>query len=605
MKKFILSLTLLTLVAMVSHASVTIDSYKFPDNVFRSYVSSNFDSNKDGVLSDSELAAVNIIQVPNKNIGNLQGIEYFTNLTYLDCSYNTMRDLFLSSLTKLRSLKCNNMGLSNLSISSSIESIDCSYNNLSGQRSFFGMTNLREINCSYNQMTLLSFKNCTNLEKVSCHHNQLNKYIDFGGCSKLDNISFEHNKILYYEISKTIQTIPNAPSAYSYIYVYESYSGEEGNEVSPKQVKQLKDKSWKVQAMSDEDHTYTFNGIGVDVDSDNFPDPIFLEYLKALNQVRYDMYLSPAEIEAFTELDLNGKGISNLKGIEHFTALTKLLVASNNLTTLDVSRNTKLQTLSCGTNKLTSLNLQGCKALKVLYCFSNQLTSLDFSWLNLEYIECYANKLTSLKANVCTYLKQLYCQDNQLTTLEVSDCNQLTTLTCNNNQLSTIDLSDCYSLKTLNCYQNKLKTLDLSSNSVLTTLSCQQNLIRGANMDNMIQSLYNRSGLSTLGVLKVRYANNSSWPEGNRITPAQVQAARNRGWYPKHYSGGWEDYEGDSTNGDVNGDGKVDVEDVNAIINIILELKTEAYYKGNADLNGDGKVDVEDVNAIINIILTQ
>ena len=55
--------------------------------------------------------------------------------------------------------------------------------------------------------------------------------------------------------------------------------------------------------------------------------------------------------------------------------------------------------------------------------------------------------------------------------------------------------------------------------------------------------------------------------------------------------------------GDVTGDGKVDVMDVNALINIILELKTEADYVGNADLNGDDKVDVEDVNACINIIL--
>ena len=57
--------------------------------------------------------------------------------------------------------------------------------------------------------------------------------------------------------------------------------------------------------------------------------------------------------------------------------------------------------------------------------------------------------------------------------------------------------------------------------------------------------------------------------------------------------------------GDVNGDKKVDVEDVNAAINIILELKSRDDYPGNADVNGDGKVDIEDVNAIINIILTQ
>ena len=55
--------------------------------------------------------------------------------------------------------------------------------------------------------------------------------------------------------------------------------------------------------------------------------------------------------------------------------------------------------------------------------------------------------------------------------------------------------------------------------------------------------------------------------------------------------------------GDVDGDKKVDVADVNAVINIILELKTRDDYPGNADLDGDGKVDVADVNEVINIIL--
>ena len=57
--------------------------------------------------------------------------------------------------------------------------------------------------------------------------------------------------------------------------------------------------------------------------------------------------------------------------------------------------------------------------------------------------------------------------------------------------------------------------------------------------------------------------------------------------------------------GDVNGDGLVDVEDVNAIINIILKIKMASDYPGNADLDNSGVVDVEDVNAVINIILKQ
>ena len=55
--------------------------------------------------------------------------------------------------------------------------------------------------------------------------------------------------------------------------------------------------------------------------------------------------------------------------------------------------------------------------------------------------------------------------------------------------------------------------------------------------------------------------------------------------------------------GDVNGDGKVDVDDVNGSINIILGVKKPSYYSGDSDVNGDGITDVEDINAIINTIL--
>ena len=55
--------------------------------------------------------------------------------------------------------------------------------------------------------------------------------------------------------------------------------------------------------------------------------------------------------------------------------------------------------------------------------------------------------------------------------------------------------------------------------------------------------------------------------------------------------------------GDVNGDGKVDVSDVNMVINIILGATVSDELRAAADLNDDGTVDVADVNAIINIIL--
>lgn len=55
--------------------------------------------------------------------------------------------------------------------------------------------------------------------------------------------------------------------------------------------------------------------------------------------------------------------------------------------------------------------------------------------------------------------------------------------------------------------------------------------------------------------------------------------------------------------GDVNGDGSVDVGDVNIIINIILGYDDAANYNGRADVTKNGETDVDDINKIINIML--
>ena len=54
--------------------------------------------------------------------------------------------------------------------------------------------------------------------------------------------------------------------------------------------------------------------------------------------------------------------------------------------------------------------------------------------------------------------------------------------------------------------------------------------------------------------------------------------------------------------GDVNGDGEVNIADINTVIGIILgdngNLK-------NADVNGDNEINIADVNMIVSIILSR
>ena len=58
-----------------------------------------------------------------------------------------------------------------------------------------------------------------------------------------------------------------------------------------------------------------------------------------------------------------------------------------------------------------------------------------------------------------------------------------------------------------------------------------------------------------------------------------------------------------SKRGDINGDGSVDVTDVNIIVNIILGKDNASNYPGNANVDGQGGIDVSDVNVIVNIML--
>lgn len=51
--------------------------------------------------------------------------------------------------------------------------------------------------------------------------------------------------------------------------------------------------------------------------------------------------------------------------------------------------------------------------------------------------------------------------------------------------------------------------------------------------------------------------------------------------------------------GDINGDGTVDITDVNIAINVMLGKETN----DAADVNGDGAVDISDINTIINVML--
>ena len=223
---------------------------------------------------------------------------------------------------------------------------------------------------------------------------------------------------------------------------------------------------------------------GVTIDNTNFPDANFRTVVKKFD-TNQDSSLSDTEIAAVEEIDCYDKGISNLKGIEYFTALRSLSCGRNQLTALDVSKNTALTYLHCSYNQLTSLDVSKNTALTKLYCYNNQLTSLDVSKNTaLTYLDCWGNSLTKLDVSKNTALTYLDCGYNQLTALDVSKNTALTYLSCSYNQLTTLDVSKNTALTDLLCHNNQLTTLDVSKNTALTRLRCHNNQLASLDVSN-------------------------------------------------------------------------------------------------------------------------
>ena len=328
----------------------------------------------------------------------------------------------------------------------------------------------------------------------------------------------------------------------------------------------------------------------VRIDETTFPDTDFRNWVLSQDYGK-DGVLTEGEIAEVTFMNLFPQNIiaeghiQSLKGIEYFTAMTKLVCSRNELTELDLSKNTaltwlecygnhlkeldlsnnpELTYLECLSNELTTLDILNCTKLTELYCFDNQLTTLNVSGCSaLTMLKCYSNPLTELNVYGCTSLTTMWVSNNKLSVLDVSDCTSLTALWCDNNQLTLLDVSKNKNLSDLRCGENQLTQLDVSKNTMLTELRCNDNQltaldlsknkqltslrtyhnpINGKSMDALIESLPTVSRGSWCVVL--------SEDEEGVVTATQVAAAKAKGWISKYWNESaknWMDYAGSET----------------------------------------------------------
>ena len=451
------------------------------------------------------------------------GILYGLNLEEVNCSNNEITNIVMDSVGELVKFDCSNNDLMALDVSQcfKLKELNCSGNQLM-ELDVGHQTQLTQLDCSNNKLTELNVKQNGGLISLICNDNQLTT-LDLSQNHSLRKLNCAKNRLACVDVTGIsggtitadgnrcpiavrtdgkfdLTTLPgfnvgkatnwNGGSVSGTILTVEdgkdevSYQYDCGNGVKP---------------------TFIFE-TSLPINEDNFPDPNFRNYIKTYKAGGRDV-LTVEEQRKVETIEVEGKNISSLRGIEAFPNLTELDCGNNSIQKLDLRQNPMLITLKCNKNQLTKLDLSKNPDIDYLNCSENQLEQLDVSHLKLEYLYCSHNDLEQLDVKNSKWLRELDCSKNELTKLDVDvthkpnlvrvECqnNQLTSLilgenkmlrklNCANNQLTQLNLNNMISLTELNCANNQLTVLDVSSSPNLTTLWLKNNHLTSLNLDN-------------------------------------------------------------------------------------------------------------------------
>ena len=182
----------------------------------------------DTSVSSTDLKAIGALHklesltLNNCGLATTAGLEQLKNLTYLDLSNNTIRNIdALMSMTELQELYMAHNALTDLTSLTSLKKLvklDVSYNSIKSLLPLYNVTGLQELNVSNNlileitnidklsALKKLDISNnqlvdastlatCTSLEELNISNNQLTNVTMLSSLMKLTSLNFSHNQV--------------------------------------------------------------------------------------------------------------------------------------------------------------------------------------------------------------------------------------------------------------------------------------------------------------------------------------------------------------------------------------------------------------------------
>lgn len=207
-------------------------------------------------------------------------------------------------------------------------------------------------------------------------------------------------------------------------------------------------------------------------------------------------------------------------GIEAFVNTADFYLQNTQGTSLNLGPNTALKKISVQSNNITSLTLPTGTALTdlSLYCTDIPL-SLDISqYVNLINLTFRHSNFTSIDLSPFTLLETFDGENNEFTSITFPSPSVLTSVTCKTNSIASIDVSQLTSLTQFTCNDNQLTSLDVSMLQSLSVLYCGWNDLTSLNVANGNNSNFsafytiNNPNLSCITVDDVAYSS-SNWSD--------------------------------------------------------------------------------------------
>lgn len=441
----------------VNIAPWTTDTIYIPDANFKAYLTTEFDANGDNEISLEEAQSITNIDISASllQVKSLAGIEYFSNLETLDCSFNRITSLDLSGNTKLREVNVGSNHLTSLLLPASVTAVDASNNKLT-TLDVSAAKNLTTLNVANNTLGSLNVAQNKALVELNCTDNDI-------ATLNLTNL----------------------------LLLEELYCG--GNNLAALNVT----KNTALTALECNDNGLT----ALDLTKN-----AALVTLNCRDNQLANIHFGS---NLFTDIDCANNQLNNLN-VSTFTKLQSLDCSHNNIATLDVAKCAAIETLNCSYNNIASLNVSANAQLNTLDCSNNatlaklwvkdsaQQGAIDITKDDATNIYFNNGGLHIPDANLKAYLVNNYDDDGD-GEISIVEADNITMVNCSGKGVADLTgLEACTNLVTLNYANNSITTIELPNLTQLRTLTCNNNPIKHINLDNCVALEYlNLQGVTT------------------------------------------------------------------------------------------------------------